>query len=100
MTPTPLSPTAPPPMQPPAPAPPPPPGKRRWFLYGCGTLVALVLLIVLTVVIPIWWIQRPIKRVVLSAKEKATVEERLQRLSEGNTGASAGERGAHMTLAP
>ena len=77
---------------------PPPAKKRRWFLYGCGSLLALVLLIVLTVVITILWIQRPIKPVVLSAKEKATVEEKLQRL--GNTGALTGERGANVTFTP
>src|SRR5882762_8672649 len=91
----------PPPVSAPAPSSPPPPAKkRRWLLYGCGSLLALVLLIVLTVAITIWWIQRPIKPVVLSAKEKATVEEKLQRLNAANTGASAGERGAQITLAP
>ena len=85
---------------PPPAAAPPPAKKRRWFLYGCGSLLALVLLIVLTVVITIWWIQRPIKPVVLSAKEKATVEEKLQRLNAGSTGASAGERGSQVTIAP
>src|SRR5712691_310564 len=100
-----MPPTTSPPSSPPPPvsAPlhgvaPPPAKKRRWFLYGCGSLLALVLLIVLTVVITIWWIQRPIKPVVLSAKEKATVEEKLQRL--GNTGASTGERGANVTFTP
>src|SRR2546421_5768793 len=96
MTPTPPPPTSPPPMQPAAPA----PKKRRWFLYGCGTLLALLLLIILTVVITIWWIQRPIKPVVLTAKEKATVEEKLQRLEGRNSSGPVGERGANVNLGP
>ena len=64
--------------------PPPAAKKTRWLLYGCGTLVALLLVIVATVVITLWWIQRPIKPVVLSAPEKAAVEEKLQHLSGGN----------------
>src|ERR1017187_484296 len=58
--------------------------KRPWLLYGCGTLIALLLAIVATVVITLWWIQRPIKPVVLSAQEKAAVEEKLQHLGGGN----------------
>lgn len=60
--------------------PPPPPQRARWLLYGCGTLLALVLLICASVAITLWWIQRPIKPVVLSAPEKAAVEEKLRRL--------------------
>ncbi len=70
-------------------APPPPPKKTRWMLYGCGTFLALLLLIVATVAITIWWIQRPIKPVVLSPPEKAAVEEKLRHLGGGNTSASA-----------
>ena len=40
-------------------------------------MLALLLLMVATVFITIWWIQRPIKPVVLSAPEKAVVEEKL-----------------------
>lgn len=54
--------------------------KRRWLLYGCGGLVGLVLLLAATVFITLWWIQRPIRPVVLSAKEKAVVDEKLKRL--------------------
>src|SRR5438105_6149425 len=100
MTPIPSSPAVPPPMQPASPAPPPPAKKRRWFLYGCGSLLALVLLIILTVVITIWWIQRPIKPVVLTAKEKATVEKKLQRLEGRNSSGPVGERGANVNLGP
>ena len=62
--------------------------KTRWLLYGCGTLIALLLLIVGTVAITLWWIQRPIKPVVLSAQEKAAVEEKLQHIGGGNPSAA------------
>jgi hypothetical protein len=96
----PSSPAIPPPMQPTAPAPAAPAKKRRWFLYGCGSLLALLLLLVLTVVITIWWIQRPIKPVVLTEKEKVKVEEKLQRLSGGSTPANNGERGSQVNISP
>src|SRR3954447_24941707 len=60
---------------PPYAGPPPPRRKRSWLLFGCGSLLALMLIIVATVAITIWWIQRPIKPVTLSAREKATVDE-------------------------
>lgn len=77
-----------PPPTPSAPAPPtstpPSPAKKsRWLLYGCGTIIALLLLVVATVLITLWWIQRPIKPVVLSAKERAAVEEKLRRVEGG-----------------
>lgn len=60
---------------------PPAPKRRNWLLLGCGGLIALLLAIILTVVITIWWLGRPIKPVVLSAAEKQTVEEKLNQLS-------------------
>src|SRR4030095_2898911 len=58
-----------------------PPSKRRpWLLYGCGALLGLLLLIVATVAITIWYIQRPIKPVVLSPQEKAQVEAKLEQI--------------------
>jgi hypothetical protein len=54
------------------------------MLYGCGGLLALLLVVVATIVITFWWIQRPIKPVVLSPMEKATVDAKLQRLDGGN----------------
>src|SRR5436190_22343628 len=54
--------------------------KSHWLLYGCGGLLALLLLIVGTVALTIWWIQRPIKPVVLSQREKAVVDQKLQRI--------------------
>src|SRR5258706_4683009 len=63
---------------------PPPRRKRRWVLYGCGSLVALFLIIVATVAITIWWIQRPIKPVTLSEKEKTVLDQKLQAISKDN----------------
>src|SRR5437763_16214000 len=77
--------------------PPPAPKKTRWLLYGCGALLAFLLVIVLAVVITLWWIQRPLKPVVLSAAEKATVEEKLRQAGSGN--APAGPRGSASTTA-
>jgi hypothetical protein len=46
-----------------------------------------------TVAITLWWIQRPIKPVVLSAPEKAIVDEKLYRLGgEGEETAPKGEQ--------
>jgi hypothetical protein len=70
------------------------------LLFGCGGLLALLLLLVLTVFITIWWIQRPIKPVVLTEKEKATLEAKLNRLNAGKSGASAGERSTTINLNP
>lgn len=81
-------------------APPPPAKKTHWVLYGCGTLVALVVLIVATILITFWWIQRPIKPVVLSTTEKAEVEEKLQQLGGGSSAAPATSTGAKLAPAP
>src|SRR5436190_22118856 len=77
--------------------------KSHWLLFGCGGLLALLLLIVATVAITIWWIQRPIKPVVLSAREKAEVDQQMQRLRAGNppappvaTGSSDGHTTDHV----
>ena len=86
---------APPPL---SPALPPAPRQRRWLLYGCGGFIAFLLLIAATVLITLWWIQRPIKPVVLSAPERAAVDDKLQRLGGGKTGAVAGA--GRSTTAP
>jgi hypothetical protein len=79
-----MNPNLPPPAAPPAggPAATPPPKRRRWLLWGCGSLLALLLLICATVAITIWYIQRPIKPVVLSVTEKAAVDKKLEHLGE------------------
>jgi hypothetical protein len=78
------------------------PKKRSWLLMGCGGLIALLLIVVATVAITLWWLQRPIKPVVLSAKEKAVVEQKLQRLGGGTNGLSprAAGRDTAPTLEP
>src|SRR5262245_6131020 len=74
-----------PPELPQSPIPPQVSGRQsHLLLYGCGGLLALLLLIVATVAITIWWIQRPIKPVVLSAREKAVVDQKLQRLEDAS----------------
>ncbi len=60
--------------------------RRPWLFYGCGILIALVVVVCATVALTIWYIQRPIKPVELSASEKAEVETKLDRL-----GGSAGQ---------
>ena len=73
-----------PPANPSTSSPPQPaPRKTRWLLYVCGAFLALILAIVATVLITLWWMQRPIKPVDLSVSEKATVEEKLQRINGG-----------------
>ncbi len=70
-----------PPADPPSrPAEAPTPKRRRWLLYGCGFLLALLLVICATIAITIWYIQRPIKPVELSASEKVAVEKKLEQL--------------------
>ena len=77
-------------MSPNIPVTPPPAAKKsHWLLYGFATAVTLFLLIVATVIVTLWWIQRPIKPVVLSAPEKAVVEEKLQHLGGGNAPTAA-----------
>ena len=83
---------APPETPPRLPSPPAP--KRRWLLYGCGSVIALLILLLATVAITVWWIQRPIKPVVLSAKEKTAVEEKLTHLGGGTSATSAAQTAA------
>jgi len=85
---SPNTPSSPDPLSTPS-APTPAVKRTRWLLYGCGTLIALLLVIFGTVVITLWWIQRPIKPVVLSAQEKVAVEEKLQHIGGGNAPAPA-----------
>jgi hypothetical protein len=76
------------------------PRKRHWLLYGCGALLGLVLLLAATVFVTIWWIQRPIKPVVLSAKEKATVDEKLRHIEGANSPAATNGSKPSPTITP
>jgi hypothetical protein len=88
VTPNPPPPSKQPGATPPSPAPESAPRKKRSFLlYGCGAFLLLVVVIVATVAITIWWLQRPITPVVLSPQEKTAVETKLQRIS-GDRGSS------------
>lgn len=64
------------------------------MLFGCGTIAVLMLIIVGTAAITIWWIQRPIKPVVLSPREKEVVDQKLQRLGNGNAASPPGRTGS------
>lgn len=77
-----MNPDIPPPAPPPAggPAEPRVPKRRPWLLYVCGSLLGLLVLVCATVAITVWYIQRPIKPVVLSAAEKAAVDKKLEHL--------------------
>jgi hypothetical protein len=55
------------------------PKRRPWLLYACALLLGLLLLVFATVAITVWYIQRPIKPVVLTAVEKAAVDKKLDR---------------------
>jgi len=84
-----MDPNTPPPVTPPAgvPAGTPIPKRRPWLLYGCGLLLGMLLLVCATVAITVWYLQRPIKPVVLSTKEKAVVETKLEHLEAASHGA-------------
>jgi hypothetical protein len=70
-----------PPISPAGDSPKPAPKKRRWLLWGCGGLLAFLLIIAATVAFTIWWMTRPIKPVVLSEKEKVKVDAKIQQIS-------------------
>ena len=70
------------------------------MLFGCGTLVTLALLVVATAALTLWWIQRPIKPVVLSPREKVALDQKLQRLEGANPTNSPGERGLRASSQP
>jgi hypothetical protein len=51
-----------------------------------------LLAVIATVLIMIWWSQRPIKPVVLSQLEKATVDQKLERINAGSSAAQGSDR--------
>jgi hypothetical protein len=70
------------------------------MLYGCGGLLALLLIIIATVAITIWWIQRPIKPVVLNPKEQAAVDTKLRELEDARLPAPKPETPLIVNPAP
>lgn len=64
--------------------PPKAPNKLRspWVL-GCGAFLLVLLLVIAGVAAALWWIQRPIRPVVLSPQEQATVEKKIRELEGG-----------------
>jgi hypothetical protein len=76
------------------------PPRRRWWLFGCGGLLALAAIIVTTVALTLWWIQRPIKPVVLSAAEKQAVDDKLSRFGEAATNRPLGGSTRDAVLKP
>lgn len=63
--------------------------KRPWALYIFGGVITVLLGIIAVFAILLWWSQRPIKPVVLSAAEKATVEAKLEQLGNNARPAAA-----------
>jgi hypothetical protein len=51
-----------------------------------------LLAVIATVLIMIWWSQRPIKPVVLSQLEKANVDQKLERINAGSSAAQSPDR--------
>lgn len=56
---------------------------RRPLVLGCGIVILLVLLIIGTTAATVWWIQRPIRPVVLTAQETTVVQEKVRELEGG-----------------
>jgi len=61
-----------------SPAPAPARKRRPWLLYILGGTITLLLAIIATFAILLWWSQRPIKPVVLSEAEKTALDHKLQ----------------------
>jgi len=69
------SPTAAPP---PVNAPTPQPRRRHWLLWTLGGLLALFIVLIGVAAFTLWWIQRPIRPVVLTVAEKQVVDAKLR----------------------
>ncbi len=65
-----------------------------------GAFLAFVLVVVTTVGITLWWIQRPIRPVVLSPPERAAVEAKVRYLEEPKPVEPALDRGATNRNSP
>lgn len=57
---------------------------RSPWLLGCGALLIALLLVIGGVAGTLWWIQRPIRPVVLSPQEVVTVEKKIRELEAGS----------------
>jgi len=64
--------------------------RPKWML-GCGALLALALAGCIGAGITFWWLQRPIKAVVLSEPERIAVEEKLSPLTTSGYGTRSSE---------
>ena len=62
-----------------------PGGKGRGWKIGCLVALGLLLVILLTVGITLWWVSRPITPVVLTPPEKAEVDRKLAVLEGAET---------------
>lgn len=81
--------------------PPKAPNKLRspWVL-GCGALLLALLLVIGGVAATLWWIQRPIRPVVLSPQEQATVEKKIRELEGGTIPLTPAVSSAPVSSAP
>ena len=81
--------------------PPKAPNKLRspWVL-GCGALLLALLLVIAGVAATLWWIQRPIRPVVLSPQEQVTVEKKIRELEGGTIPLTPAVSSAPLSSAP
>jgi hypothetical protein len=82
------------------PAPVPKAKKSRPLLWGCAGLVAFFLLIVITVSITVWWIQRPIRPVILTSQERVAVDGKMKELEGGTIPLDATKPSASPAATP
>ena len=73
---------------------PPSPRERPWLAWGCGGLIAVLLLAIAVLLFLLWWAQRPITPVTLSPAEKEVVEGKLRQIGDGAARAGAGDADA------
>lgn len=84
-----MNPATPPVVPPPGTISSKPAAKRRpWALYILGGLFTLLLAVIATALILLWWSQRPMKPTVLTVAEKTTLEAKLQQLGSAATNAT------------
>lgn len=74
--------------------------QRSRLLYGCAGMLALGIIIVATVALTLWWVQRPITPVVLSASEKEVVEAKLRSVGGKDSPVDAAQREVDRPYTP